>query len=111
MDNNRAGVWGGDTIDSSALDIDSNRYLGSATATLEASYYYDRTQSGEQGQDSDPMMYLSDIGVDPNWYNGVSLQTECKTNCLSNDVVSLQIIMVLCLRLRVHMAYLQSMVL
>ena len=85
--NNRAGLWGGDTINGSALDIDGNRYLGSSSATVEAAYYYDRSQTGEQGQDSSPEV-LSDIGVDPNWYKGVSLQTACTTNCLANSNLS-----------------------
>ncbi len=73
-DAKKAGVWGGITIDSSMLDIAGNRYLGSATATLLTSKYYDRTQSGLQDQDSTPET-LVDVGVDPNWYKGVSLQT------------------------------------
>ncbi|KKP90656.1 MAG: Laminin G sub domain 2, partial [candidate division WS6 bacterium GW2011_GWC1_36_11] len=73
-DAKKAGLWGGVTIDNSMLDIAGNRYLGSATATLLTSKYYDRTQSGLQGQDSTPET-LVDVGVDPNWYKGVSLQT------------------------------------
>ncbi len=73
-DAKKAGLWGGVTIDSSMLDIAGNRYLGSATATLLTSKYYDRTQSGLQDQDSTPATLVA-IGVDPNWYKGVSLQT------------------------------------
>jgi hypothetical protein len=73
-DAKKAGLWGGVTIDNSMLDIAGNRYLGSATATLLTSKYYDRTQSGLQDQDSTPAT-LANIGIDPNWYKGVSLQT------------------------------------
>jgi len=73
-DAKKAGLWGGVTIDNSMLDIAGNRYLGSATATLLTSKYYDRTQSGLQDQDSTPATLVA-VGVDPNWYKGVSLQT------------------------------------
>ncbi len=73
-DAQKAGLWGGLTIDGTTTDIAANRYLGSSTATLLVSKYYDRTQTGLQDQDSTPET-LVDLGIDPNWYNGVSLQT------------------------------------
>ena len=73
-DSQRMGLWGGENITGSTLDSIGSRYFGSSTATLLLSKYYDRTQSGLQDQDSTPET-LVDLGIDPNWYNGISLQT------------------------------------
>jgi predicted GH43/DUF377 family glycosyl hydrolase len=73
-DAKKAGLWGGVTIDGNLLDPAGYRYFGNSSSTLLTSTYYDRTQSGQQGQDSTPDTMV-DLGIDPNWYNGVSLQT------------------------------------
>ena len=73
-DAQKGGLWGGLTIDGTVTDSAGNRYLGSSTATLLTSKYYDRTQSGLQDQDSTPAT-LVNLGIDPSWYNGVALQT------------------------------------
>jgi len=69
-DNHKAGLWGGETLNATNTDSAGNTYLGAADAN--DVYYYDRTQSGEQGRDSTPAT-LVDLGIDPYWYNGISL--------------------------------------
>ncbi|MHC1716650.1 MAG: LamG-like jellyroll fold domain-containing protein [Candidatus Dojkabacteria bacterium] len=82
-ENNLTGLWGGLSIDGTILDSVGNRYFGSSTATLVKTFYYDRTQSGKEGQDSTPET-LVDLGTDPNWYNGVSLQTATNISTFYN---------------------------
>lgn len=67
----RAGLMGGQTLNSSTNDNDGNAYLGSNT--VNSMYYYDR------GQDSIPEV-LVELGIDPNWYNGVTLSTAISPN-------------------------------
>lgn len=60
----RAGLIGGQTLSTSTTDNDTHTYLGSNTVT--DMYYYDRSK------DSTPEV-LVELGIDPNWYNGVTL--------------------------------------
>lgn len=60
----RVGIMGGQTYNSSTSDNDGQTYLGSNTVNDQ--YYYDRTR------DSVPEV-LVELGIDPNWYNGVTL--------------------------------------
>jgi hypothetical protein len=69
-DNRKAGLWGGETLNATNTDSAGNTFLGAADAN--DVYYYDRTQTGEQGRDSTPAT-LVDLGIDPYWYNGISL--------------------------------------
>jgi Concanavalin A-like lectin/glucanases superfamily len=69
----RAGLWGGIALNATNTDTSGNTYLGGADAN--DVYYYDRTSpksSTEAGRDSSPQT-LVDLGVDPNWFNGVTL--------------------------------------
>ncbi|MEE8597905.1 MAG: hypothetical protein V3S69_00005, partial [Dehalococcoidales bacterium] len=70
INNRKAGLWGGATLNATNTDSAGNTFLGAADAN--DVYYYDRTQSGQQGRDSTPAT-LVDLGTDPNWYNGISL--------------------------------------
>lgn len=60
----RVGLIGGQTYNSSTSDNDGQTYLGSNT--VNDIYYYDRSR------DSSPEV-LVELGIDPNWYNGVTL--------------------------------------
>ncbi len=60
----RVGLMNSQTYDSSATDNAGNTYLGANTTT--DIFYYDRTL------DSSPDI-LTKLGIDPNWYNGVTL--------------------------------------
>lgn len=60
----RVGITGGQTYNSSTTDNDGQTYLGSNT--VNDMYYYDRSR------DSSPEV-LVELGIDPNWYNGVTL--------------------------------------
>ncbi len=60
----RAGLMGGQTMSTSTTDNDGQTYLGSNT--VNDTFYYDRSQ------DSTPEV-LVELGIDPNWYNGVTL--------------------------------------
>lgn len=60
----RVGIMGGQTYDSSTSDNDGQTYLGGNTVNDQ--YYYDRSR------DSSPEV-LVELGIDPNWYNGVTL--------------------------------------
>ena len=68
--NKKAGLIGGQTMSSSTTDNYGSYYLGGSS--VNKVYYYDRTQSGKEGQDSIPQV-LVELGIDPNWYNGVTL--------------------------------------
>jgi hypothetical protein len=70
--NQKMGLWGGLSLTDSTTDMASNRYFGTTGATLiDAAYYYDRSQTGEVGQDSTIGDLITD-GIDPYWYKGVS---------------------------------------
>ena len=60
----RVGLTGGQTYNSSTTDNDGQTYLGSNT--VNDIYYYDRNR------DSSPEVQV-ELGIDPNWYNGVTL--------------------------------------
>ena len=60
----RTGLMGGQTYATSTTDNDGQTYLSSNT--VNDIYYYDRTR------DSVPEV-LVELGIDPNWYNGVTL--------------------------------------
>lgn len=60
----RAGLIGGQTYATSTTDNAGNTYLGSNT--VNKVFYYDRTR------DSTPAVQVN-LGIDPNWYNGVAL--------------------------------------
>jgi hypothetical protein len=84
---NRVGLWGDLDIGTGDTDILGNYYYGSSSSVYSKSIYYDRTQSGEQGQDSTPEV-LVDLGIDPNWFNGVTLESNCTVNCSVNSNLS-----------------------
>ena len=81
----RIGLWGGEKFNGTDTDTDGNTYLGSSDAN--DTYYYDRSQTGKQGQDSTPAT-LVDLGIDPYWYRGVSLETGCTHNCSQESNLS-----------------------
>ena len=60
----RAGLMGGQTMSAATTDNAGNTYLGSST--VNKVFYYDRTK------DSIPQVQV-ELGIDPNWYNGVTL--------------------------------------
>jgi glutamine cyclotransferase len=60
----RTGLIGGQTYSTSTTDNDGQTYLGSNT--VNDTFYYDRSK------DSSPEV-LVELGIDPNWYNGVTL--------------------------------------
>jgi DNA-binding transcriptional MerR regulator len=60
----RAGLIGGQTYNTATNDNDGQAYLGSDT--VNDTFYYDRAK------DSTPEV-LVELGIDPNWYNGVTL--------------------------------------
>ncbi len=60
----RVGIMGGQTYNTATNDNDGQAYLGSNT--VNDIYYYDRSK------DSTPEV-LVELGIDPNWYNGVTL--------------------------------------
>jgi site-specific recombinase XerD len=60
----RTGLMGGQTYSTSTTDNDGQTYLGSNT--VNDIYYYDRSK------DSSPDVQV-ELGIDPNWYNGVTL--------------------------------------
>ncbi|MBP9702489.1 tail fiber domain-containing protein [Candidatus Woesebacteria bacterium] len=60
----RVGLVGGQTLSTGETDNDGQAYLGSNT--VNDMYYYDRAK------DSVPEV-LVELGIDPNWYNGVTL--------------------------------------
>jgi hypothetical protein len=60
----RVGLMGGQTLSTGETDNDGQTYLGSNT--VNDIYYYDRSK------DSVPEV-LVELGIDPNWYNGVTL--------------------------------------
>ncbi|UCD07911.1 MAG: hypothetical protein JSW41_03025, partial [Candidatus Aenigmatarchaeota archaeon] len=70
----RAGLWGGQSLTSSVTDSSGNNLLGANT--VNDVYYYDRSQINQEnsnpGRDSTPAT-LVDLGIDPNWFNGVTL--------------------------------------
>ncbi|MBT3249409.1 MAG: site-specific integrase [Candidatus Pacebacteria bacterium] len=81
-DNRKAGLWGGATLNATNTDSAGNTFLGAADAN--DVYYYDRTQGSSSsgvGPDSPEVIRDSsiatqvDLGIDPYWYNGVSLIT------------------------------------
>ena len=82
----RVGLYGGRTLSNTNTDTAGNSYLGANDAN--DVYYYDRTQDGETGHDSTPSV-LVNLGTDPNWYNGVTLITDCSGgNCGSKTNLS-----------------------
>jgi len=64
IQNGRVGLMGGQTLSTGETDNDGQTYLGSNT--VNDVYYYDRSK------DSSPEV-LVELGIDPNWYNGVTL--------------------------------------
>ncbi|HCR92557.1 MAG TPA: hypothetical protein DIU47_01195, partial [Candidatus Pacebacteria bacterium] len=60
----RAGLIGGQTMSAATTDNAGNTYLGSST--VNKTVYYDRTR------DSSAQVQV-ELGIDPNWYNGVTL--------------------------------------
>jgi site-specific recombinase XerD len=60
----RTGLMGGQTYSTSTTDNDGQTYLGSNI--INDIYYYDRSK------DSSPDVQV-ELGIDPNWYNGVTL--------------------------------------
>ena len=78
----RTGLIGGQTYQTSATTTDNagNGYLGSNT--VNKIFYYDRTR------DSNPQVQV-ELGVDPNWYNGVTLSVATSSAQFSqNEVIA-----------------------
>ncbi|MEI6690994.1 MAG: LamG domain-containing protein, partial [bacterium] len=67
VDNNnkKVGLVGGQTMSTATTDNAGNTYLGSNT--VNKVFYYDRNKI-----DSAPQVQV-ELGIDPNWYNGVTL--------------------------------------
>ncbi len=75
----RVGLMGGQTYATGNNDNAGNAYLGSNT--VNKVFYYDRTK------DSTPLVQTQ-LGIDPNWYNGVTLAVATTSSQLSqNDVI------------------------
>lgn len=86
--NQKMGLWGGLALTDATTDLASNRYFGVSGASLISShYYYDRTQTGEVGQDSTIANQIN-TGIDPYWYKGVRFVTTCTSNCASTTNLS-----------------------
>ncbi|MFH2085857.1 MAG: phage integrase N-terminal SAM-like domain-containing protein, partial [bacterium] len=77
-DTSRVGLLGGQTMATSTTDNAGNTYLGSNT--VNDTYYYDRTK------DSAPQVQV-ELGIDPNWYNGVTLSVATTSAELSQSEV------------------------
>lgn len=67
----RIGLWGNQTLNSSTTDTAGNNYLGTNVVT--DSYYY------ELSEDSSPEVQV-ELGIDPNWNNGVVLLSSAGKN-------------------------------
>ena len=67
---------GGQTYATSTTDNAGNTYLGSNTVNKVV--YYDRTR------DSSPEVQVN-LGIDPNWYNGVTLAVAQTSNNFSQN--------------------------
>jgi len=78
--NNRMGLFGGQTLATSTTDNYGNTYLGSNT--VNDIYFYDRTH-----RDSTPEVQ-AELGVDPNWYNGVTLTVRSDSTAPSTRINS-----------------------
>jgi hypothetical protein len=61
----RIGLWGGQSLTTAITDNSGNTYLGSNS--VNDIFHYDRGHV-----DSDPEVQI-ELGIDPNWYNGVTL--------------------------------------
>ncbi|MBP9817444.1 tail fiber domain-containing protein, partial [Candidatus Shapirobacteria bacterium] len=61
----RVGLMGGQILSSGTSDTDNHVFLGGGT--INSTFYYDRNIS-----DSKPNVQV-ELGIDPNWYNGVTL--------------------------------------
>ena len=72
----RTGLMGGQTLATSTTDNDGQTYLGSNTVNDQ--YYYDRTK------DSSPAVQV-ELGIDPNWYNGVTLSVATTSAQMSQN--------------------------
>lgn len=72
----RVGLMGGQTYSTSTTDNDGQTYLGSNT--VNDMYYYDRAK------DSVPEV-LVELGIDPNWYNGVTLSVATSSASYSQN--------------------------
>ena len=68
----KTGLLGGQTLATSTTDNDGQTYLGSNT--VNKTFYYDRTVGATLAvaHDSSPAVQV-ELGLDPNWYNGVTL--------------------------------------
>jgi cytoskeletal protein CcmA (bactofilin family) len=74
--NSRVGITGGQTYNTATNDNDGQAYLGSNT--VNDIYYYDRTR------DSSPDVQV-ELGIDPNWYNGVTLSVATSSASYSQN--------------------------
>ncbi len=72
----RVGLAGGQTLSTSTSDNDGNTYLSSNN--VNDIYYYDRSK------DSTPEV-LVELGIDPNWYNGVTLSVATSSASFSQS--------------------------
>jgi hypothetical protein len=78
----RAGLFGGVTMNATNTDTADNTYLGSADAN--DVYYYDRSMTGDVNAHQDSTAQtLIDMGMDPNWFNGVSLVSATNSGALA----------------------------
>ena len=76
----RVGLMGGDTMSNGTTDSAGNTYLGSSN--VKKTVFYDRNT------DSAPLVQVQ-LGIDPNWYNGVTLAVATTSAQLSqNDVIA-----------------------
>ncbi|TRZ50089.1 hypothetical protein D4S03_07305, partial [bacterium] len=72
----RAGLIGGQTLSTSTTDNAGNTYLGSNT--VNKTILYDRTR------DPTPQVQV-ELGIDPNWYNGVTLSVATTSTQFSQN--------------------------
>src|SRR3989344_4356914 len=72
----RAGLMGGQTMSAATTDNAGNTYLGSTTVNKTA--YYDRTRDSSRAT-------LINLGIDPNWYNGVTLAVATTSAAFSQN--------------------------
>lgn len=84
----RTGLWGGVTLNATNTDTSGNTYLGSADAN--DVWYTDRTQTGDVNAHQDSTAQtLVDLGIDPYWYNGVTLDASASATLATSPPTNL----------------------
>ena len=78
--NQKAGLFGGITLDNTNTDTESNTFL--EDNAVNDVFYFDRTNNQTRTEPDTVTQVLT--GVDPNWFNGVSLVNATQSSSLSN---------------------------